>query len=171
MEDLGVVSSQYFRSLNSIAKRICDDINSTRDNYETAWHYLSVDERNQVINESLIYPDAVLRYSLVDNQDSKVPLDNKLSQGCRILQDETGAEWRDEHSGPFSWKTSSQLLDTFRQSEPEPKIKKKPPVPPPKPPKPVKPAEMVPVSEDSSSQQENSTLSEDEHSSFNSQVI
>ena len=113
MENLRLVSDEYFRSLNSIAKRICDDISSTRENYESAWDYLSAEEQNQVINESLIYPDAVLRYSVVDEANKLA--ENfptlKTAYGSKILQDESGAEWRDEHSAPFSWKTSSPLLD------------------------------------------------------------
>ena len=192
MENLRLVSDEYFRSLNSIAKRICDDISSTRENYESAWNYLSAEEQNQVINESLIYPDAVLRYSVVSEANKlteSFPM-LKMSYGNKILQDESGAEWRDEHSAPFSWKTSSQLLDASRPRDPtlakeEKQIlkKKKPPVPPPKPPKSaiiqnsdVKVCEqnnhINEMMNDSSSQsqQENSTLSEDEYSSLSSQV-
>jgi hypothetical protein len=192
MENLRLVSDEYFRSLNSIAKRICDDISSTRENYESAWDYLSAEEQNQVINESLIYPDAVLRYSVVDEANKLA--ENfptlKTAYGSKILQDESGAEWRDEHSAPFSWKTSSQLLDASYPKDPtqakeEKQIlkKKKPPVPPPKPPKStiiqnseIKVCEqnnhINDMMNDSSSQsqQENSTLSEDEYSSLSSQV-
>lgn len=192
MENLRIVSDEYFRSLNSIAKRICDDISSTRENYESAWDYLSAEEQNQVINESLIYPDAVLRYSVVGEPNKlteSFPM-LKISYGNKILQDESGAEWRDEHSAPFSWKTSSQLLDASSPRDPtlakEEKLilkKKKPPVPPPKPPKSaiiqnpdVKVCEennhINKMMNDSSSQsqQDNSTLSEDEYSSLSSQV-
>lgn len=192
MENLRIVSDEYFRSLNSIAKRICDDISSTRENYESAWDYLSAEEQNQVINESLIYPDAVLRYSVVDEPNKlteSFPM-LKISYGNKILQDESGAQWRDEHSAPFSWKTSSQLLDassprdpTLAKEEKQILKKKKPPVPPPKPPKStiiqnpdVKVCEennhINEMMNDSSSQsqQDNSTLSEDEYSSLSSQV-
>ena len=116
MENLRSFSEDYFRSINPIAKRICEDIRSTQENYETAWSYLSHEEQNQVINESLIYPDAVLKYSLVNGEEPKLAspkscLILKNSYGCKILQDETGVDWRDEHSAPFSWKTSSQLFD------------------------------------------------------------
>ncbi len=188
MEKLRLASDEYFRSLNPIAKRIYEDISSTRENYESAWNYLSPEEQNQVINESLIYPDAVLRYSSVD--EGKKTMESfptlKILYGCKILQDETGAEWRDEHSAPFSWKTSSQFLDVSCPTIPTPAKetnqvtkKKKPPVPPPKPPKPtiiqnveykVCEDSVKDVNEDSGSQQNNSTFSEDEFSSLNSQV-
>jgi len=112
MQNLRSVADDYFRSLNPIAKRICDDVKSTRENYESAWNYLSPEERNQVINESLIYPAAALRYSLREKEhdvSSSVFPDFKDSVGRKILEDESGVQWTDEHSSPFSWKTSSQL--------------------------------------------------------------
>ena len=184
MENVRLLSDEYFRTLNPIAKRICEDISSTRENYESAWDYLSCEEQNQVINESLIYPDAVLRYSSGD-VGKKPSVESfptlKISYGCKILQDDTGAEWRDEHSAPFSWKTSSQFLDVSCPAQPTsaketnhaPK-KKKPPVPPPKPPKPVVIQHVEEnkvsgnVNEESGSPQQNS--SEDDFSSLNSQV-
>lgn len=139
MVDLRPVADEYFRSINPIAKRIFDDVQATKENYESAWTYLSTQEQTQVLDESLIYPDAVLKYSMLTSNDPAPSL--QLSYGCKILQDETGAQWRDEHSAPFSWKTSSQLhIDKFaalpQQEQPVPAVKKRPPVPPPKPPKP-----------------------------------
>lgn len=189
MENLRLASDEYFRSLNSVAKRICDDIRSTRENYEAAWNYLSIEEQNQVINESLIYPDAVLRYSIAGepHKGAESFPTLKISCGCKVLQDETGAEWRDEHSAPFSWKTSSQMLDISSKTDPSQvketnhlQKKKKPPMPPPKPPKALIIQNIdVNISDisnenetmnDSSSQQDSSTLSEDEFSSLSSQV-
>lgn len=112
MENLRSIADEYFRTLNPIAKRICDDVKSTRENYESAWNYLSPEEQSQVINESLIYPAATLQYSLkekdLDVGNSVFP-DLKQSYGRKILEDESGVQWTDEHSSPFSWKTSSQL--------------------------------------------------------------
>jgi len=91
----------------------------------------------------------VLKYSINEKErnDSYSPESFptlKISYGCKILQDETGSQWRDEHSAPFSWKTSSQLLVTSPtiKSTPNKDVvkqtpRKKPPVPPPKPPKPA----------------------------------
>lgn len=108
-------------------------------------NYLSSEEQAQVINESLIYPDAILKYSINEKESHILP-DSfstlKISYGCKILQDETGSQWRDEHSAPFSWKTASQLFispptKSTPKKESKPTPRKKPPVPPPKPPKPV----------------------------------
>ena len=142
MVDWRPVADEYFRSINPIARRIFDDIKATKENYESAWNYLSNQEQTQVLDESLIYPDAVLKYSMSPSQVSQLPSPQGL-YACKILQDETGAQWRDEHSAPFSWKTSSQLQMDRPSAEPAPAkdqsapaMKKRPPVPPPKPPKP-----------------------------------
>lgn len=146
MVDVRAAAEEYFRSLNPIARRISDDIKATKENYESAWDYLSLEEQKQVINESVIHPDAVLRYALkekvgVDKQVEVYPT-VQVSYGCKIFQDETGVEWQDEHSAPFSWKTSSQLVLNKTSPKPTPIkdniqefIKKRPPIPPPKPPK------------------------------------
>lgn len=146
MVDVSALAEEYFRSLNPIARRICDDIKATKENYESAWDYLSLEEQKQVVNESVIHPDAVLRYALKE----KIDLDKQVEVfptlqmpfGCKIFQDETGIEWRDEHSAPFSWKTSSQLVLNKTPPKPTPvkdsaqeQVRKRPPVPPPKPPK------------------------------------
>lgn len=146
MVDVRAIAEEYFRSLNPIAKRICDDITATKDNYESAWDYLSTEEQKQVINESVVHPDAVLRYALKE----KIDLDKQvevfptlqMSFGCKVFQDESGIQWLDEHSAPFSWKTSSQLALNKTPPRPTPvkdsshdPVKKRPPVPPPKPPK------------------------------------
>ncbi len=148
MMNLGSSANEYFQSLNPIAKRICEDVQATRENYESAWNHLSEQERTQVLDESLIYPDAVLKYSLLigDEEQKSYPTSFpvlQISYGQKVLQDETGAQWRDEHSAPFSWKTSSQLhIDKIpsllppRELAPAAQGKKRPPVPPPKPPKP-----------------------------------
>jgi len=115
MENLCSVADEYFRSLNPIAKRICDDVKSTRENYESAWNYLGPQEQSQVINESLIYPAATLKYSLKENEKERdvrdyiFPPHSKQSGGRKILEDESGVQWKDEHSAPFLWKTFSQL--------------------------------------------------------------
>ena len=140
---------EYFQSLNPIAKRICEDLDSTRESYESAWDYLSREEQHQVINESLIFPDAVLKYHLENEDQSPVqtfPI-LKLDFASKLIQDETGAMWKDEHSAPFTWKSPSQLDVSFECHEnrsgetPSKEIfkeKKKRPAgpPPPPPPKP-----------------------------------
>lgn len=139
MGEFQEIADEYFRSLNVTARRISDDVKSTRENYESAWNYLSRDEQNQVINESLIYPDAVLKYSLSADQYQQPDKPEsfpvlKTSYGQKIIQDEsTGVHWRDEHSSPFAWKTYSQLSINIPNNCINTPMKKKPPAPPPKP--------------------------------------
>lgn len=40
------------------------DLELTRDSYESVWHDLSRDEQNQLMNETIILPEAVIKYHL-----------------------------------------------------------------------------------------------------------
>lgn len=72
----------------------------------------------QIINESIIKPDIVLKYALLDTLDfdlnnPPVCKDDLMSffgkdHGQRIIQDEN-TSYRDEHSAPFLYQTKSQL--------------------------------------------------------------
>ena len=113
MENMQHVVSDYFKSLNPIARRVCEDVDSTRENYESAWDHLSLDEQHQVVDESLIHPAAVLKYHLKEadrpaSHAQSFPV-LKLNFGAKVVEDETGMMWRDEHSAPFTWKSASQL--------------------------------------------------------------
>ncbi|XP_072751449.1 uncharacterized protein C1orf198 homolog [Anoplolepis gracilipes] len=108
-------AEQYFYSINSIAQRIGEDISATKEAYEGLWNTLSIAERNQAINETIIQPEVALKYTL-----KKVELTKELPEwypklriqtGMKYVIDETGStlRWRDEHSAPFSFMTQSQM--------------------------------------------------------------
>jgi len=80
------VSQLYFRSVNPIAGRIAEDIDGVKSAYRGVWEKLNITDRIQVLDEALIDPAAVLRYS-----------------NCR---EEAGGCYR---SSKFSWFTQSQL--------------------------------------------------------------
>lgn len=61
--DLEVTSKQYFSNLNSLAKKISVDIQSTQEAYQEFWHSLSREDQHQVIDESIICPSAVIKYA------------------------------------------------------------------------------------------------------------
>jgi hypothetical protein len=65
-------AEEYFYSLNPIAERISIDIAATRDAYESLWQTLSYKDRSQVIDETIIHPQAVLRYSLCPQDEAEV---------------------------------------------------------------------------------------------------
>lgn len=112
---LQTVAEEYFHSLNPIAERISADVSSTKDAYEELWNTLSAEEQRQVIDETIIYPEAVLKYAFEDSLERPEfsPRLNIQTGGKYIIDDEgskgSGLTWRDEHSAPFSWLTQSQL--------------------------------------------------------------
>lgn len=108
-------AEEYFHSLNPIAERISADVASTKNAYEELWNTLSAEEQKQVIDETIIYPEAVLKYAFEDSLERPEfsPRLNIQTGGKYIIDDEgskgSGLTWRDEHSAPFSWLTQSQL--------------------------------------------------------------
>ncbi|CAG5082276.1 Protein of unknown function [Cotesia congregata] len=77
---LSSIAEDYFYSLNPLAKRIGDDVRATKEAYEGLWNTLSLKEKNQAIDETIIQPEIALKYTTLD-----------------------------EHSGPFSFMTQSQM--------------------------------------------------------------
>lgn len=87
----------YLYTINPIAERIRKDVDATKDAYQSLWYELSVDEQNKILEESIISPETVLRYSKYKKPDRKVSGDG------------------------FSWFTHSQLdlckhVDTVREN-------------------------------------------------------
>ncbi|KAJ9578250.1 hypothetical protein L9F63_005520 [Diploptera punctata] len=109
-------AEEYFNSLNPIAERISIDVAATRSAYEDLWHTLSYKDQSQVINETIIHPEAVLKYSFYPENETEVDCYPRLQLQTGekyVTEDEggkgTGLSWRDEHSAPFMWMTQSQL--------------------------------------------------------------
>lgn len=95
-------AEQYFGKLNSMAKRLYEDINETKAAYDTLWTKLSQEEKEEIISNSIIKPEASLQYELVEN----VTQDNSNYAVKTIIDD--NYTYRDEHSAPFSFRTPSQ---------------------------------------------------------------
>lgn len=53
----------YLYTINPIAERIRKDVDATKDAYQSLWHGLSVDEQNKILDESIVSPEIVLKYS------------------------------------------------------------------------------------------------------------
>lgn len=87
---LQTVAEEYFHSLNSIAERISTDVASTKDAYEELWNTLSTEEQRQVIDETIIYPEAVLKYAFEDSLEKPEfsPRLNIQTGGKYIIDDE-----------------------------------------------------------------------------------
>ncbi|XP_066584488.1 uncharacterized protein C1orf198 homolog isoform X1 [Prorops nasuta] len=123
---LTIRAEQYFHSLNPLAKRIGDDITATKEAYEGLWNTLSMAERNQAINETIIQPEVALKYTL---QKIEAPRELpdwyptlRIQTGMKYVIDETGAtlRWRDEHSAPFSFMSQSQMNLSLGDGSEEP---------------------------------------------------
>lgn len=109
------LAADYFGNLNPIASRINADLQSTKTAYETEWHRLSLDEQDQILTETIIKPEVAVLYNQLEtgpHQDfaMKIVLDDHCS-------------YRDEHSGPFTFRTRSQRNLTVFASEETPKTK------------------------------------------------
>lgn len=59
----------YLYTINPIAERIRKDVDATKDAYQSLWGQLSVDEQNKILEESIISPETVLKYSKYKKTD------------------------------------------------------------------------------------------------------
>lgn len=59
----------YLYTINPIAERIRKDVDATKDAYQSLWGQLSVDEQNKILEESIISPETVLKYSKYKKSD------------------------------------------------------------------------------------------------------
>jgi len=59
----------YLYTINPIAERIRKDVDATKDAYQSLWYELSVDEQNKILEESIISPETVLKYSKFKKPD------------------------------------------------------------------------------------------------------
>ena len=88
VKTLGEVAESYFQTLNPIAERISTDIESIRDAYEGLWSSLSNREKEQIINETVIYPEAILKYTLGSQSHEFPSLNTREITGAKFVIDE-----------------------------------------------------------------------------------
>jgi hypothetical protein len=69
LSSIETFAEAYFNSLNPIAERISIDVAATREAYENLWHTLSYKDRSQVIDETIILPEVVLKYSFYPHDE------------------------------------------------------------------------------------------------------
>jgi hypothetical protein len=84
----------YFNSLNPIAERISIDVAATREAYENLWHTLSYKDRNQVIDETIVRPEVVLKYSFhtQDKPENEYFPRLRLQTGDTCITDDEGGK-------------------------------------------------------------------------------
>lgn len=110
MED---VAKDYFASMNHLARKMIEYNESVKEMYRDAWDGLSWEQQEQLIDQHIIDPNIVAKYS--SWKRSEEPLNCfpvfKINSGEKVIVDfehDDGWTWTDEHSAPFSWKTKSQ---------------------------------------------------------------
>lgn len=68
----------YLYTINPIAERIRKDVDATKDAYQSLWEQLSVDEQNKILEESIISPETVLKYSKYKKSDVSYRVSTKV---------------------------------------------------------------------------------------------
>lgn len=90
---LTAVAEEYFYNINPLAKRIGEDVAATKDAYEGLWNTLSLDERNQAIDETIIQPEVALKYATKSLESKEFPdyyPKLKIQTGMKYIIDDTG---------------------------------------------------------------------------------
>ncbi|EFA03289.1 uncharacterized protein C1orf198 homolog [Tribolium castaneum] len=115
------IAEEYFSQLNPMARRMYADMKETKSAYEDLWESISEKEQKQLLSESIITPEVLLKYKQNEIEESVSEYAVKL-----IIDDH--CTYQDEHSGPFSFKTRSQRNLTLFEAEekPKPVVKHKP---------------------------------------------
>lgn len=108
------VAEEYFSQLNPIARRMYADMKETKVAYEDLWHTISEKEQKEILSESIITPEVLLKYNQNEVEENINEFAIKL-----IIDDH--CTYQDEHSGPFSFKTRSQRNLTLFETEEKPK--------------------------------------------------
>lgn len=112
-------AQKYFSNMNSIANRMCTDMEETKSEYEDLWYKLNEDEKEQILNDCIIKPHVSLKYEM-DNCGNKGN-DSENNYATKIIVDDN-CSYKDEHSGPFSFHTKSQRDLTFVNQKTERKV-------------------------------------------------
>lgn len=65
---------EYLRSTSILAQKIAQDLDAAREAYQDIWITLNEKEQKQVLDEAIIDPAAVLKYSNLKNAVSMLTL-------------------------------------------------------------------------------------------------
>ncbi|CAH1991472.1 unnamed protein product [Acanthoscelides obtectus] len=109
-------AENYFSSINPIASRLYSDLNEIKSSYEDLWNTLPEKEQQEILTDSIIKPEISIKYLKKEEKP-------RTDYAVNFIHDGT-CSYRDEHSGPFSFKTRSQR--DLRLFHPEEKPTSKP---------------------------------------------
>ncbi|KAK7479465.1 hypothetical protein BaRGS_00029281 [Batillaria attramentaria] len=122
MDELKALS--YFSSLSHISRQIAAQEKSLIKYLGNKWDEYTPEQQEELLDD-LCVPDYIreVQPPCADDESDGVPPcwpTLKLPSGEKIIVDENDIwTWRDEHSGPFSWKSKSQQDLTLLDFEPE----------------------------------------------------
>lgn len=77
--DIETRCKNYFYNLNPLAQKFAKDIKNIREAYQDLWDNLSEEKKNEIINENIIAPAAVLKYTHIQN-----PVSRNFSVICSV---------------------------------------------------------------------------------------
>lgn len=121
---------QYFSSINTMANRLCIDLNEATKLNKNILENLPLDEQQQLLHDAIVTPQVLMKYP--QQQDAN---ESPTKYAVKMIVDDHYS-YRDEHSGPFSFHTASQrelscVTRKKHAKKPAPKYKAPaPPVPP-----------------------------------------
>ncbi|XP_067939103.1 uncharacterized protein C1orf198 homolog isoform X1 [Watersipora subatra] len=103
----------YFSSLNKMCCEIMKEKVSFTSLLGDQWDSLPLEEQDSLLDEHFVAPHIQQLYNATNCEDEKDDTPSffpvfKIKGGQKIVEDDEGETWQDEHSGPFSWETSSQ---------------------------------------------------------------
>lgn len=92
--EISTIADEYFYNLNPLAKRIGDDVSAVKDAYEGLWNTLSLNEKNQAVDDTIVQPEVALKYATkklnaYKQSDGYYPK-LKIQTGMKYIVDDTG---------------------------------------------------------------------------------
>jgi len=108
------IIENYFSSFSPLCKKIIQVKSSVKNLYDdNEWKEMSAEKRDQIIDEQFITSEIKCRYKngLSKKKHPSVFPCYNFTTGKKVtyLTDEEQVSFVDEHGGPFSWKTKSQM--------------------------------------------------------------
>ncbi|ELU01121.1 hypothetical protein CAPTEDRAFT_187947 [Capitella teleta] len=121
MTEISKRCQEYFSSLNPIAKKISREVKYYQKTFGEEWESFSPQKQEEIIDKHFVSSELTCKYADHGKERPATFPVYRINNGEKIIVDFLdGCEtWRDEHSGPFSWKTRSQQNLTLDELDEE----------------------------------------------------
>lgn len=117
--DLELKSTEYFATLNPLARKIHQDVVETKDSYDEMWKKLSAEQQIDIINEALIKPEITLWYfDLQQNGKEETELSSEKSSLLTPLDSVTSPDTKLTPSGTL-YNFDGKNLSTYSSFNPD----------------------------------------------------